>query len=354
MKMELILERAFNTFTSKNRAPDVNDVMEEETLSSEILPHFYGQLTKTPQGCSLLERKGHFKHFVDYIRTYSKKTIISTSKILKLKSVLWAVGHIGSTKNGISFLIEDGIISTIIKLAENSTILSIKGTCFFVLGLIANTSKGCIILKEYGWETPFLPYNQIVNYCVPLDTSRFLKIPKWEFFGSIINNEFIYDINIQKKLYNDTELKILKNIGSLSNHILSNASSKALSKIRMEKPEYFTSVKLLVGVYIIMSTYHYRITARRFIYDLFDGVNFTRETILEIEEYLKNSLNVTHPKSNDNPQTASASDLDLTKMNQENRNDKTISLISTYSTDNSNAVTKQVLKPQHVQIGFNI
>jgi len=355
MKIELILERAFNTFTSKNRPPDVSDVMEEESLSSEILPHFYGELTKTPQGCSLLERKGHFKHFVEYIKAYSKKNIISTNKILKLKAVLWAVGHIGSTKNGVSFLIEDGIINTIIKLAENSTILSIKGTCFFVLGLIANTSKGCIILKEYGWETPFLPYNKIVNYCVPLDTSRFLKIPKWEFYGSIINNEFLYDINIQKKLYDDIELKILKNIGSLCNHILSNASSKALSKIKMEKPEYFTSVKLFVGVYIIMSTYHYRITARRFIYDLFEGVTFSREAILEIEEYLKNSLNNSSGKTNDNSQVAqSYQDLDLTKMDQNDRNNKAASLISTYSVENNNVVTKQVLKPQHVQIGFNV
>ncbi|ORY65669.1 hypothetical protein LY90DRAFT_700655 [Neocallimastix californiae] len=310
MKIELILERAFNTFTSKNRPPDVSDAMEEESLSSEILPHFYGELTKTPQGCSLLERKGHFKHFVEYIKAYSKKNIISTNKILKLKAVLWAVGHIGSTKNGVSFLIEDGIINTIIKLAENSTILSIKG---------------------------------------------FLKIPKWEFYGSIINNEFLYDINIQKKLYDDIELKILKNIGSLCNHILSNASSKALSKIKMEKPEYFTSVKLFVGVYIIMSTYHYRITARRFIYDLFEGVTFSREAILEIEEYLKNSLNNSSGKTNDNSQVAqSYQDLDLTRMDQNDRNNKAASLISTYSVENNNVVTKQVLKPQHVQIGFNV
>jgi len=31
-------------------------------------------------------------------------------------------------------------------------------------------------------------------------------------------------------MFDDTELKILKNIGNLSNHILSNASSKALVK----------------------------------------------------------------------------------------------------------------------------
>lgn len=353
VKMEITLEKAFNTISSE---VDINETEEEQPISSEILPHFYGQLTKTPQGCSLLERKGHFKHFVDYIRNNSDKSIMSSSQKKKLKSVLWAVGHIGSTKNGISFLIEEGIIKDIIKLAETSTILSIKGTCFFVLGLISNTSEGCIILKDFGWETPFLPYNKVVSYCVPRKSSRFLKIPKWEFYGSIVNNDFIYDINIQKKIFNDTELKILKNIGNLSNHILSNASSKALTKIRMDKPEYFCSVKLFVGVYILMSTYHYRITARRYIYDLFEGVELTRETILKIEDYLKNSLNVSPKKSfADVPQiTVSSSDLmDITKLKQEERNEKTASLVSAYSVENVSSVTKQVLKPLHIQIGFN-
>jgi len=350
--MEITLEKAFNTISSKI---GINDNEDEQPLSSEVLPHFYGQLTKTPQGCELLQRKGHFKLFVDYIRKNSDKSIMSSSQNKKLKSVLWAVGHIGSTKNGISFLIEEGIIKDIIKLAETSTILSIKGTCFFVLGLISNTSEGCIILKDFGWETPFLPYNKVVSYCVPRKSSRFLKIPKWEFYGSIVNNEFIYDINIQKKIFNDTELKILKNIGNLSNHILSNASSKALTKIRMDKPEYFSSVKLLVGVYILMSTYHYRITARRYIYDLFEGVELTRETILKIEDYLKNSLNVSPKKPfADVPQiTVSSSDLiDITKLKQEERNEKTASLVSAYSVENVSSVTKQVLKPLHTQIGF--
>lgn len=91
MKLELILERAFNTFTSKNRPVDINDVSDDEPLASEIPPHFYGQLTKTPQGCLLLERKGHFQHFVEYIKTYSLKNIMSTNRILKLKAILWAI-----------------------------------------------------------------------------------------------------------------------------------------------------------------------------------------------------------------------------------------------------------------------
>jgi len=143
----------------------------------------------------------------------------------------------------------------------------------------------------------------------------------------------------------------------LSNHILSNASSKALAKIKIEKPEYFNSVKLLVGVYIIMSTYHYRITARRYIYDLFDDIEFSKETILSIEEYLKNSLNVSPQKPVNDNQSITQSNgelIDIAKLKQEDRNEKSVSLISTYSVDNSNIVTKQVLKPQHVQIGFNL
>jgi len=123
----------------------------------------------------------------------------------------------------------------------------------------------------------------------------------------------------------------------------------------MDKPEYFSSVKLLVGVYILMSTYHYRITARRYIYDLFEGVELTRETILKIEDYLKNSLNVSPKKPfADVPQiTVSSSDLiDITKLKQEERNEKTASLVSAYSVENVSSVTKQVLKPLHTQIGF--
>jgi len=33
-----------------------------------------------------------------------------------------------------------------------------------------------MILKECGWETPFLPYDQVISYCIPRESSRFLKV----------------------------------------------------------------------------------------------------------------------------------------------------------------------------------
>ena len=63
----------------------------EETTFNGIVPlHFYGELVKTAEGLVILEAKGHFKEFVDYIRAHGMEE--SDAELLeKLKSVLWAV-----------------------------------------------------------------------------------------------------------------------------------------------------------------------------------------------------------------------------------------------------------------------
>lgn len=90
-------------------------------------PHFYGELTKTEEGCELLRQKGHFKLFADYVRKCSSEKAISNESLSQLKAVLWALGNIGATKNGLPFLEEEDIVKDIVNLAENSEILSLKG-----------------------------------------------------------------------------------------------------------------------------------------------------------------------------------------------------------------------------------
>jgi len=52
---------------------------------------------------------------------------LNRKKLLKLKSILWAVGNIGSSKSGITFLLEEDIIKNIIEIAEKSKVLTLKG-----------------------------------------------------------------------------------------------------------------------------------------------------------------------------------------------------------------------------------
>ena len=88
--------------------------------------HFYGELTKTAEGCRILEEKGHFNEFAQFIVT-CKDEDEDLEVIIKLKSCLWAVGNIGANDGGIPFLEKSGIVKEIVSIAETSSIVSLKG-----------------------------------------------------------------------------------------------------------------------------------------------------------------------------------------------------------------------------------
>jgi hypothetical protein len=88
-------------------------------------PHFYGELTKTEEGCNLLRERGHFKMFANFVRNFPMSQ--AEESLPQLKAVLWALGNIGATKNGLPFLEEEDVVKDIVAMAENSDILSLKG-----------------------------------------------------------------------------------------------------------------------------------------------------------------------------------------------------------------------------------
>ena len=55
-----------------------------------VPPHFYGEMAKTELGCQVLQEKGHFAEFAQFIRQHSQE-YEDVDIIMKLKSILWAV-----------------------------------------------------------------------------------------------------------------------------------------------------------------------------------------------------------------------------------------------------------------------
>nr|XP_033788434.1 rapamycin-insensitive companion of mTOR isoform X2 [Geotrypetes seraphini] len=80
--------------------------------------HLYGQLVHHKTGCHLLEVQG----------------------------------NIGSSNWGLNLLQEENVIPDIMALAQHCEVLSIRGTCIYVLGLLAKTKQGCDILKQHNWD----------------------------------------------------------------------------------------------------------------------------------------------------------------------------------------------------------
>ncbi|KAG0211245.1 hypothetical protein BGX33_004424 [Mortierella sp. NVP41] len=227
--------------------------------------HFYGELTKTEEGCELLRAKGHFSDYARYIREHCAESK-DPNIIGELKSILWAVGNIGSTSGGLPFLEDEDLIKYIVGMAERSKVLSIKGTCFYVLGLLCKTTQGVEILEDYGWQGILHLDRTPRGLCLPKDLDRFLEVPRWTMFKED-THKLVLSLSTEG---NVVEKEILRATGELGNHILTNGASKNLAKIKAEHPNAFTSLTLYTNVLDMLAHYHFRLPVRRFILGLFD------------------------------------------------------------------------------------
>ncbi|OAD02912.1 hypothetical protein MUCCIDRAFT_143465 [Mucor lusitanicus CBS 277.49] len=273
IQLELSLARALvNTPEKKTINPQPGDGLTP--------PHFYGELTKTEEGCNLLRERGHFKLFADYVRNFSlKKQDQVEASLGQLKAVLWALGNIGATKNGLPFLEEEDVVKDIVEMAESSDILSLKGTCYFVLGLIAKTQQGVELLGEIGWESVVSSNGEPEGLCVPLNLSRFLSIRNWKYKAALSAPP-----QLPKSATADSVgADILKNIGDMSNHILANEASKNLARLKQVYPDSFKRVDLYYSVCQLLGSYHFRSPVRKYVLEIFE-MRFTSELLQELDD----------------------------------------------------------------------
>ncbi len=138
-------------------------------------PHFYRELTRTAEGCRLLEEKGHFDDFVSNIRDYGMEKD-DAELIVKVKGCLWAVGNVGSMELGGPFIENSNAMEWIVKIAENSEVMTLRGTAFFVLGLISKSLHGMEILDGYGWDLVTTDMGESLGRCIPTDLKRLFSV----------------------------------------------------------------------------------------------------------------------------------------------------------------------------------
>ncbi|VEU19439.1 DEKNAAC100389 [Brettanomyces naardenensis] len=152
--------------------------------------HFFGALAKTVEGTRLLDTTETFSSFSTTVNNYAKmiqdgeemdfyangSTSDIDNTVLELKSALWAVGHIGASDFGITLLEMSGLASEIHRIAEKSVSLSLKGTCFFILGLIAQTDQGLEILDDLGWVTTKSSLGENLPIVLPRKLDGFFEI----------------------------------------------------------------------------------------------------------------------------------------------------------------------------------
>jgi len=157
------------------KVPNHIDDPQEQDTYGVAPPHFYRELTRTAEGCKLLESKGHFAEFVAIIRAHGMEDRDS-ERMLKAKGALWAVGNVGSMELGAPFLEGSNVVELIMHIAEGSEAMSMRGTAFFVLGLISRSVHGQEILTELGWEVATDELGTSLGICLPADFTKLFSV----------------------------------------------------------------------------------------------------------------------------------------------------------------------------------
>lgn len=157
-----------NVFASNDEALDFEDF-------GIVPPHFYRELARTDEGCRLLERSGHFNDFASIVRDFELGEEDAES-LTKVKGCLWAIGNVGSMELGAPFLEETEIVSSIVAIAEGAEVMSLRGTAFFVLGLISRSKHGNEMLLELGWKSAVDYHGRSLGLCLPEQLTRLCSV----------------------------------------------------------------------------------------------------------------------------------------------------------------------------------
>eukprot|EP00743_Colponemidia_sp_Colp-15_P007761 GILK01008403.1.p1 GENE.GILK01008403.1~~GILK01008403.1.p1 ORF type:complete len:1354 (+),score=260.34 GILK01008403.1:95-4156(+) len=233
-----------------------------------VPPHFYGELVKTSEGVELLRESNHFQDFTNEIKAESTPPLVR-------RAALWTVGHIGACDNGFVFLEETRLVPVIVSIAQESLCLSLRGTCFYVLGLLSRSKRAREVLKGLGWVSPA---DDMSCISVPEDVSKFFQVPAYEFSGSwplqcangleteADKSEIVTPSNKDHKKITE----ILAAMSNLSNHVMQKAAHGALLKLRQQNGDLFACAEVFQRVHEMLASYTYRLPVRRFVHDLFD------------------------------------------------------------------------------------
>ena len=261
---------------------------EADFHDNHVPPHFYRELTRTKEGCKLLSDKGHFDDFVMTIREHGM-TAEDPETLTKVKACLWAVGNVGSMELGAPFLEASDVVEQILEIAENHPVMSLRGTAFFVLGLISRSTHGLEILSEHGWESNTTPMGNSLGFCIPTKLNRLFSLVPWkheniasiELLGSQRTTQEAPPrrpprINLDDSYVpapvteEEVNERILELVVDLGNMVLYKKALTELQKLKQRKPSAFRSKHFFKQVMGLMEWNHYRLGVRRIVIDLFD------------------------------------------------------------------------------------
>lgn len=259
--------------------------------------HFFGELVRTVRGCRLLKDMGYVDEFARYISQHWEDT--SPDAVVKMKSHMWALGHVASRPLGADFITME-MVRDLCRVYARSPVYSVSGTAFYCLGMISSSFEGTELLIQCGWDAAVDVYGvhqsialvndaskleEAVQLCEtpaaspvppsPQDTFDFESEPptptkRQSLHRNQPSSSALSDLCEFPKKDDPVVQTIMTAISDLSNHIMANDASKQLISLRKLHSHLFWNLDVFKGALELLATLRFKQVVRRFILDLFD------------------------------------------------------------------------------------
>lgn len=275
---------------SLNRRVNSQDTAFTHSFSAEdevfVPPHFFGEISKTKEGCKLLKKSNAINKFIKSIKSpkYSH---------MERRAAIWALGSVAASETGWTFL-QPLNVALLFADIVNSPVadLCTKGTCFYVLGMMSALPQVRTTLAEIGWEFPEQPGSRVA-LPVNLQQSPLFALPEYPSKFLRSNNVELPDVIYQNgrgyfsppiDFAQDPRAEILHLCQNLSNSVIRDQTWRRLGRLRTKWPELFADPILLFEVWKLFERFSFRLTPRRQLVDFFADTTFTEEAFDQIDE----------------------------------------------------------------------
>lgn len=156
-------------YFERRKTTSPNHRTRKQKIEAHILSHIYRQLCLHREGFLLLRSESRLEQYATELRQ-RRTNCINLSEARGIKEALWALSHTASTDYGYNWFMSKDLLPDFLRFAEECQNLSVRGTAFYALSLIAQTPGGAMCLKEYGWETYRVRSHSIPNTLANTDT----------------------------------------------------------------------------------------------------------------------------------------------------------------------------------------
>jgi hypothetical protein len=242
-----------------------------------IIPHhLYGELVKTKLGLRKLQSSGHIEELIQSLQ--------GESTVIKKREALWALGHAGCSDRGVMYINKLGAVKLMVYIAEKSPVLSLRGTAFQALSLLARSQDGRNILYKYGWASPesinatiALPLQPSKIFWLEKDTKIDLFQDEWDMLDEIVNSTPM----------DEEEREVCKHVIGLGNLANRMESDQFIRSKRTQKPQVFESVALFSAVMESIAGYGFRLQGRRIIHKFFEKIYKVPNFMVEYDKMPK-------------------------------------------------------------------